>query len=122
MDLRDNQLDELIAYTLDMESTVTPAQKRLAWEKLQSRASQQVILAPYGIAPEPCRRERTGLQWGLLKLLANIRSFLMDETRFHRAAETREALYTLKLNRTFMGSEQAMMSFFPTAYIHLSMA
>ncbi len=121
MDILDKQLDDLIAYTLETEAIVTPAQKKEAWEKLYAKASQQVILAPYAVPPQPAPRRLQGWWGDVVRLMDEMHLFLSDESRFHRAAVKREALYVSKLNPAFNGSEQALMRFFPTAYVHLSM-
>lgn len=121
MDTLDKQLDDLIAYTLETQVIVTPAQKREAWDKLYAKASQQVILAPYAVPPQPAPRKLQGWWGGVVRLMDEMHLFLSDESRFRRAADRREALYVSRVSMAFNGSEQALMRFFPTAYVHLSM-
>jgi hypothetical protein len=89
MDTPHNHLEDCIAFALETETVVTPAQKKQAWDKLQEKAIQQVQLAPYAIPPHrPIPRFR---KWenGLV-LIARCLSFLLtDEAGYERAATNR---------------------------------
>lgn len=113
MDTRTDPIDDLIAYSLEMETVVTSAQKARAWERLQAGAAQQVILAPYAIAPRAAVPS-PDLFTRLRNLVSGLALFLFsDEAGYHRAATSREALYHYPFINV-IGSEQ-------TAHFHSTM-
>lgn len=113
MDTRTDPIDDLIAYSLELETVVTSAQKARAWERLQASAAQQVILAPYAIAPRAASPAPDPLA-RLKNLVLGLGMFLLsDEAGYQRAATSREALYHYPFINV-IGSEQ-------TAHFHSTM-
>lgn len=106
-DWSDSAFDDLIADALH-STVVTPRQKRLAWQRLQTQVVEQTALPPLADAPPyplPVAQPRTvsvlRRVWGLVALVVEWwLSLLLDDTRYDRALRQRNH----RLNMTLMSS------------------
>lgn len=84
-DLVEKHFDEDISRALKFETTVTPAQKAAAWERLQARAQAQTQLPP--LEAEPNRpwwfEMMTALRTGSARLL---HALVLDSAALERAS------------------------------------
>jgi hypothetical protein len=119
MDTPNNRLDDQIAFALETESIINAARKKQTWEKLQAKASKQVILAPYAIPPRRVAPP-PGILENLTSVLARCLSFLFtDEAGYQRAANSRYRIDKYHfVNR--LGPEQ-VMHFHATTFLQFKM-
>lgn len=108
MDIPSKHVDDAIAYTLATDSVVSTTQKNRAWEKLQQQAAQQVILAPYAVAPRSVPpKQETFIELLLDWVRRGIGMLVTDEAMYQRAACRREILQRIPYaTATTMGSQQ----------------
>lgn len=89
-DLLEKHLDEDISRALKFETTVTPAQKAAAWERLQARVQQQPqlppILAIEASAPLRWLDKLKTLRVSSVRLL---HSLILDSAAYERASAPR---------------------------------
>jgi hypothetical protein len=92
----ERDLDAVIEAVLRTDTVVTGRQKRLAWEQLQQRASQQTMWPPL-TDPEPRSLIQTlKLTWSWVRRGAAI--LLTDEGGYERARKERQACYSIVAN------------------------
>ena len=119
MDTPNNRLDNQIAFALETESVINAARKKQTWEKLQARASKQVILAPYAIPPRRVA-PRPSILESLTLIIARSLSFLLtDEAGYQRAADSRYHIDKYHFV-TRLGSEQ-VIHFHATTFLQFKM-
>ena len=93
MAIPNRHLDDSIAFALETETVVTKAQKKAAWHKVRERAAQQVMLAPYAIAPAT-RRPALSLWARMTGAAQRALSFTVtDSSVYDRAAVRRQAMH-----------------------------
>lgn len=108
MDIPNKHLDDTIAYSLETQTVITPAQKNRAWEKLKEKAEQQVILVPYAVPPSHSLLDGSSidpafsLSWWVRRLFSLL---ITDEAMYHRAALRRDTLLRLAYASTPNGSQ-----------------
>jgi hypothetical protein len=111
MDIPSKHLDDAIAYTIEAQTAVTPAQKDRAWAKLQQKAAQQVILAPYAVPPRIQKRQTPVIEVLIGWIRSGIYLLVTDETMYQRAAHRRNTLHMHRIpyaTVTVAGTQQVL--------------
>lgn len=87
MDMRDRQLDEWISSAVHYKTTLTPQDKKRAWEKLSRRTTRQRILP--ALVVEGVHTEKRYFKdwiWAASRFAwARMTYFVTDETNYQRA-------------------------------------
>ncbi|MBZ0299560.1 MAG: hypothetical protein K8J31_07475 [Anaerolineae bacterium] len=92
MGIPDNQLDDMIALSLQSGMVVTRRQKERAWERLRRRAVRQVMLVPYAVPPAPAQPILGWLDRVAAAVERALAWMLTEEGMYHRAAANRRAM------------------------------
>jgi hypothetical protein len=108
MDIPSKHLDDTIAYSIETQTVVSTAQKQRAWEKLQSKAAQQVILAPYAVSPRTHSSRQPTLIASVVGYVRRVFDLLItDEAVYHRAASRRSMMHRMPYAvATISGTQQ----------------
>lgn len=89
-DLLEKHLDEDISRTLKFETTITPAQKAAAWERLQARAQQQPQLPPLvAVTESAAPRWLDKLQTLRANSARLLHTLILDSSAYERASAPR---------------------------------
>ncbi len=104
--MSEQNLDALIEAVLKTDTIVTGRQKRLAWERLEQRASQQTIWPPL---VEPETSLATTLRFAWSRVRRGFVILLIDEGSYERARKERLTFYLCPVAST----QQTLFEFSP---------
>jgi hypothetical protein len=89
MDMRDRQLDEWISSAVHYKTTLSPQDKKRAWEKVSRRTAHQRMLPPLTTEAPPKRYLGAWLRAASRLAWTRMTDLMTDETNYQRAHQNR---------------------------------